>query len=71
MHNCNIEDISVEDFQAFEQVRQYGRWNMFDTMAKQSTGLSDDKYFGIIHHYTELKEIYKANIKDEPIIKKE
>lgn len=64
MSDKNIEDITADDFIAFEDVRRYGRWNMFDPMAKTSTGLDDDTYFGVIHHYTELKEKYSNEIKD-------
>ncbi len=65
MSDKNIDDITVEDFLAFEQVRRYGRWNMFDPMAKKSTGLDSDTYFGVIQHYNELKEKYKQEVKDE------
>jgi len=64
MSNKDIEDITAEEFIAFEDVRRYGRWNMFDPMAKASTGLDDDTYLGVIHHYTELKEKYSDKIKD-------
>ena len=64
MNDKDMNDITGEDFVAFDEVRRYGRWNMFDPMAKKATGLDNDTYFGVIHHYNELKEKYKSEIQD-------
>ena len=62
MREVDIKDITEEQFLAFEGVRNYGRWNMFDPMAKVASGLDNDTYFGVILHYNELKEKYKDNL---------
>ena len=62
MGEVDIKDITEEQFLAFEGVRNYGRWNMFDPMAKVASGLDNDTYFGVILHYNELKEKYKDNL---------
>jgi hypothetical protein len=64
MKEASVKDISKDQFLAFEGVRRYGRWNMFDPMAKKASGLDDDTYFGIILHYTELKEKYVNRLDD-------
>ena len=58
MEEASVKDITEDQFLAFEGVRRYGRWNMFDPMAKKAAGLDNDTYFGIILHYMELKEKY-------------
>ena len=62
MGEVDIKDITEKQFLAFEGVRNYGRWNMFDPMAKVASGLDNDTYFGVILHYTELKEKYKDKL---------
>ena len=62
MGEVDIKDITEKQFLAFEGVRRYGRWNMFDPMAKKAAGLDNDTYFGVILHYTELKEKYKDKL---------
>ena len=62
MAEANMEDITEKQFLAFESVQRYGRWNMFDPLARTATGLDKNTYFGVILHYNELKEKYKENI---------
>jgi len=62
MGEASMKDITEKQFLAFEGVRRYGRWNMFDPMAKVASGLDKDTYFGVILHYVELKEKYKDNL---------
>lgn len=71
MLDKNIDNISYEDYAAFEDVRRYGRWNMFDSKAKMASGLDDETYFGVIHHFNELTELYKEKYSKEHTKKKE
>lgn len=50
--------ITKEEFDAFQKVYEYGRWNMFNDMARKSTGLDTETYFRIIAFYKELKAKY-------------
>jgi len=62
MAEVSVKDITEKQFLAFEGVRRYGRWNMFDPMAKTASGLDKDTYFGVILHYDELREKYKDSL---------
>ncbi len=53
-----FEEITREDFQDYEDVRQRGHWNMFDPYARQATGLDAVTYQGVMRHYTELRKKY-------------
>jgi len=64
MVEASVKDITEDQFLAFEGVRRYGRWNMFDPMAKKAAGLDNDTYFGIILHYMELKKKYVDKLDD-------
>ena len=50
--------ITKEDFDAFENIRTYGEWNMFDPIAIEASGLDKKVYKSIINKYSELKEKY-------------
>lgn len=52
----NIEDITKGEFQAYEEVRKRGRFNMYDPNALRLTGLDKETYLGIMKYYTELCE---------------
>lgn len=47
-----------QDFLNYERVRQSGLYNMLDIRARQATGLTEDRYFYIIKHYSELRDLY-------------
>ena len=47
--------ITKNEFDAYEGVRRYGAWNMFDPEARAATGLEKDKYVAIISNYNALK----------------
>lgn len=49
-----FEDITREEFVAYEGVRRRGRYNMFDPNARALTGLDKDTYTGIIKRYESL-----------------
>ena len=51
-------EISKEDFEDYEAIRQSGRTNMFDvnTVVALSDGLTREKCFHIIKEYSKLKE---------------
>ena len=57
-----IEEITEEDFQAYEEVRAGGQFNMFTdgAYAQDAAGLDRDTYFGIMHHYAALMELFPA-----------
>ena len=55
-------DISKEDFDAFEDIRTYGAWNMFDPRAIEASGLNKKVYLDIMGEYSELKEKYYGKV---------
>ena len=52
-------EITQEDFEAYEDVRESGVTNMFNTsVVSDYSGLSRDKIIGIMTHYSDLKLKY-------------
>ena len=52
-------EITQEDFEAYEDVRQSGVTNMFNTsVVSDYSGLSRDKIISIMSHYSDLKLKY-------------
>ena len=49
-----LEDITREDFEAYEEVRESGVFNMFDGRVADRAGFSKDTHISIIHFYSEL-----------------
>jgi hypothetical protein len=44
----------IENFKAYEQVRQLGEWNMFDPKARQSAGLNVSEFTFVMKNYVDL-----------------
>lgn len=42
-------------YEAYEAVRDRGKWNMFDPKARQATGLTSDEYSYVMRHFSELR----------------
>ena len=55
--------ITKNEFDAYEGVRRYGAWNMFDPEARAATGLEKDKYVAIISNYNAFNILIKIIIK--------
>jgi len=53
-----LEDITGEEFKAYENVRSQGLYNMLDPAARELSGLDRYTYFGVMEHYTELAALY-------------
>ena len=52
-------EITQDDFQAYEDVRESGVTNMFNTaVVSDYSGLSRDKIISIMSHYSDLKLKY-------------
>ena len=52
-------EITQDDFQAYEDVRESGVTNMFNTaVVSDYSGLSRDKIVSIIHNYGALNDKY-------------
>jgi PAS domain-containing protein len=51
-----MSEITKEMFQAYEEVRKRGRFNMFDPRARELTGLSREDYLNIISNYNTYME---------------
>ena len=52
-------EITQEDFQAYEDVRESGVTNMFNTaVVSDYSGLSRDKIVSIMQNYSALKDRY-------------
>jgi len=61
--NNGIEDvnnITFNQYSAYEEVRRYGNWNMFSPDAVEASGLNKDIYLSIITHYDKLHEKYNS-----------
>lgn len=51
-----LDQITLEDFKAYERVRKSGKFNMFDSRAIQASRLDKDTYLGVISNYRALCE---------------
>ncbi len=49
-----LEDITMEDFQAYEEVRQSGVTNMLSPDVQDLAGISKETHAAIMEHYGEL-----------------
>ena len=47
-------------FEAYEQVRESGKYNMFDPRAKQAAGLTRDQHIFVMENYNALKLAFQA-----------
>ena len=63
--------ISEEQFFAYEGVRRYGAWNMFDKDAMLASGLDDDTYQEIMYNYDSLHKKFVPKEQSAEWIKKE
>jgi hypothetical protein len=61
MNNPNQEFTKQQlyNWKKFEEVRSSGEYNMFDSQAIESTGLSKPDYLHVISHYKQLKEAFE------------
>lgn len=55
---AKFEDITEENFKAYERVRRSGDYNMFDPRARNQSGLSREVFLGIQTHYSYLARKY-------------
>ena len=53
-----FDEITEEDFAAYEQVRAIGSWNMFDPNAQIDSGLDRKTFVSVLHHYGKLRRKY-------------
>ena len=51
--------VTKEDFEAFEEVREEGMYNMMSPNAILMSGLDKSKYLEILSNYSELKEKFE------------
>lgn len=58
----------IADWQDYEEVRQGGKWNMFDPRARQATGLSGERYSFVMHNYSALKKAAETPTANTPKI---
>lgn len=49
-------EADLDNWRAYERVRQSGRFNMFDPRARAMTGMSKEEWLFCMKHYSELKE---------------
>ena len=54
--------VTKDDFDAFEDIRTYGAWNMFDPRAIEASGLERKVYLAVMSEYSELKEKYYGKV---------
>ena len=55
-----LEDITFEDFQAYEEIRQSGITNMMSPDVQDLAGISKKTHLAIMKYYTELCDKYPA-----------
>ena len=53
-----IEEITEDDFEAYEETRRDGSYNMMSRDAQLLSGLDRDTYFSVLHHYSALSDLY-------------
>jgi len=53
--------ITIEEFNEFEKVRQDGLYNMFDPKARELTDLSKEQWVAIMRDYSKLKEAWSKD----------
>jgi hypothetical protein len=46
----------LNDFKSYEIIRKSGAYNMFDSRARLSSGLTKDEYIFVMANYSALKE---------------
>ncbi|KKL24052.1 hypothetical protein LCGC14_2419170 [marine sediment metagenome] len=54
----NLEDITFEDFQAYEKIRKSGITNMMSPDVQDLAGISKEIHFAIMRHYEALCDKY-------------
>ena len=50
----NIEDITKEDFEAYESVRKSGMVNMISSQVQDFAGIDKETHLAIMKHYSDL-----------------
>ena len=50
--------VTSDEFAMYEEVRRYGRWNMYSREARQATGLDPNTYLEIMRNYAALRKRY-------------
>lgn len=53
--------ITKNEFNAYEGVRVYGKWNMFSPEARLASGLDKDTYISIMQNYSDLNHKFVTN----------
>ncbi|MEE8465006.1 MAG: hypothetical protein V3S68_00915 [Dehalococcoidia bacterium] len=53
-----LDDLTKEDFEAYEEVRASGAVNMVSSAAKDLTGLDKDVLLAVAHNYSKLMKIF-------------
>ena len=61
---ANNRIITRQDFLNYEKVRKSGKYDMLFSAAREATGLTEDQYYAIRTHYTQLAEMVKKENKD-------
>ena len=52
----SIEEISSEDFWAYEELRREGAVNMVSPEVRELCGFDKDTHYSIMHHYAVLRQ---------------
>ncbi len=56
MSDKALADITKEDFQAYEDVRQSGILNMYDSQVQTIADITHETHLAILNHYDELNK---------------
>ena len=56
MNITKYSDKDIIDWRVYERVRSRGTYNMFDSRARELTGLSKDRYIYILENYCGIQD---------------
>jgi hypothetical protein len=58
----------IKAFRFYEQVRESGHYNMFDSRARLASGLTKDEYLFVMENYSELKDASESAAASEMLL---
>ena len=59
----------INNYKSYESVRKSGAYNMFDSRAHLSSGLTKEEYLFVMENYSALKEATESFDADEYLLK--
>ena len=50
-------------YEAYEEVRAGGQYNMFDPRARRAAGLTEDEYLFVMENFSELRAVHTKTMR--------